>query len=67
VESGISEPSDILSPMEILNRLNDIINEFIEKVGGPEKFIELTEQILNDNVSYLSYFLKTLEPEINEF
>jgi hypothetical protein len=57
VESGISEPSDILSPMEILNRLNDIINEFIEKVGGPEKFIELTEQILNDNVSYLSYFL----------
>lgn len=43
-----SDPSD---PIEALNRLNENIDKFMEKLGGPEKYDEFIDQILNDKVS----------------
>lgn len=41
-----------VDPSDILNQINDKLNNFIEKIGGIEKYNELTDKILSDRVSY---------------
>lgn len=39
-----------LSPVEVLDRLNNQINRFIARLGGQPKFDDYLDQILNDKV-----------------
>uniref|UniRef100_A0ABD2WWE3 Uncharacterized protein n=2 Tax=Trichogramma kaykai TaxID=54128 RepID=A0ABD2WWE3_9HYME len=50
------------TPMEALDLLNNKINKFIEKLGGPEKYNELVIQLLNDNKAEAMSLETTSEP-----
>ena len=48
--SELEENTETMAALQILDNLNEKIKNFIENIGGPEKYNEFIDLILNEKV-----------------